>query len=99
KNPTYVFHRETDIRISRSEGIDAVMDEHRLDALLFQNNNGAALPAKAGYPSITVPAGYLSTGLPVGVTFSAKAYSEPRLIELAYSYEQATKKRQAPIFE
>lgn len=99
KDPTYVFHRETDIRMSRSEGIDAVMAAHNLDALLFENNRGAALPAKAGYPSITVPAGYISTGLPVGVTFSAKAYSEPKLIELAYSYEKATKKRQAPIFE
>lgn len=98
-DPTYVFHREKDIRISRSEGIDAVMDAHKLDALLFENNNGAALPAKAGYPSITVPAGYTSTGLPAGVTFSAKAYSEPKLIELAYSYEQATKKRRAPRFE
>ncbi|CEG22070.1 Glutamyl-tRNA(Gln) amidotransferase subunit A [Planococcus massiliensis] len=99
KDPTYVFHRETDIRISRREGIDAVMAEHNLDALLFENNRGAALPAKAGYPSITVPAGYTSTGLPLGATFSAKAYSEPRLIELAYSYEQATKKRKAPVFE
>lgn len=99
KDPTYVFHRETDIRISRSEGIDAVMAEHNLEALLFENNRGAALPAKAGYPSITVPAGYTSTGLPVGATFSAKAYSEPRLIELAYSYEQATKKSKAPVFE
>jgi amidase len=67
-----------------------------LDALLFTNNFGAALPAKAGYPSITVPAGYTSSGMPVGVTFSSLAFSEPRLIELAYSYEQHSQKRVAP---
>ncbi|TWT05391.1 amidase [Planococcus sp. CPCC 101016] len=98
-DPTYLLHRETDIRNSRSEGIDAIMAKHNLDALLSENNRGAAQPAKAGYPSITVPAGYTSTGQPVGVTFSAKAYSEPRLIELAYAYEQATNKRKAPQFD
>ncbi|PSL40766.1 amidase [Planomicrobium soli] len=98
-DPTYLEHRETDLRISAAEGIDVVMARYSLDALLFENNRGAAMPAKAGYPSITVPAGYTSTGEPVGVTFSALAYSEARLIELAYSYEQATKKRIAPKFE
>lgn len=98
-DPTYLEHRETDLRTSAAEGIDVVMAEHNLDALLFQDNRGAGMPAKAGYPSITVPAGYTSKGLPVGVTFSAQAYSEPRLIELAYSFEQATKKRIAPSFE
>jgi amidase len=97
-DPTYLEHREIDIRNSANEGIDVVMAEHNLDALLFESNRGAAIPAKAGYPSITVPAGYTTEGMPVGVTFSAKAYSEPRLIELAYSYEQATKKRVAPRF-
>ncbi|MGM0898299.1 MAG: amidase family protein [Bacillota bacterium] len=93
---TYLEHREIDWRSSTTEGIDLVMQEHQLDALLFQNNRGAAMPAKAGYPSITVPAGYASSGHPVGVTFSARAFSEARLIELAYSYEQATKKRIVP---
>ena len=97
-DPTYLEHREIDFRNSANEGIDVVMAEHNLDALLFENNRGAAIPAKAGYPSITVPAGYTTEGMPVGVTFSAKAYSEPRLIELAYSYEQATKKRVSPRF-
>lgn len=97
-DPTYLEHREIDIRNSANEGIDVIMAEHNLDALLFENNRGAAIPAKAGYPSITIPAGYTSEGMPVGITFSAKAYSEPRLIELAYSYEQATKKRVAPRF-
>ncbi|TAA72808.1 amidase family protein [Planococcus salinarum] len=97
-DPTYLAHRATDLRTAAAEGIDAVMAEQELDALLFQDNRGAGMPAKAGYPSITVPAGYTGTGLPVGITFSAQAYSEPRLIELAYSYEQATKKRNAPDF-
>ena len=93
---TYLEHREIDFRSSTSEGIDLVMKQHQLDALLFQNNRGAAMPAKAGYPSITVPAGYIADGHPVGVTFSAQAFSEARLIELAYSYEQATQKRIVP---
>ncbi|MFP3358037.1 amidase family protein [Planococcus sp. SIMBA_143] len=96
---TYLEHREIDWRSSTSEGIDLVMKEHQLDALLFQNNRGAAKPARAGYPSIIVPAGYTSSGHPVGVTFSAQAFSEARLIELAYSYEQATQKRIAPDLE
>lgn len=96
---TYLEHREIDWRSSTTEGIDLVMKEHQLDALLFQNNRGAAKPARAGYPSITVPAGYTEDGHPVGVTFSAQAFSEARLIELAYSYEQATKKRVAPDLE
>jgi amidase len=98
-DPRYVEHRETDVRQSTAEGIDAVMAAHKLDALLFQNNHGAAMPAKAGYPSITVPAGYTGTGMPVGATFSGLAWSEAKLISLAYAYEQATKKRIAPIFE
>ena len=96
---TYLEHREIDFRSSTSEGIDLVMKQHQLDALLFQNNRGAAMPAKAGYPSITVPAGYTEDGHPVGVTFNAQAFSEARLIELAYSYEQATKKRITPNLE
>ncbi|MGB6778507.1 MAG: amidase family protein [Planococcus citreus] len=96
---TYSEHREIDWRSSTSEGIDLVVKEHHLDALLFQNNRGAAMPAKAGYPSITVPAGYASSRHPVGVTFSAQAFSEARLIELAYSYEQETQKRIAPDLE
>lgn len=99
EDPVYLEHRKTDLRTSAAEGIDAVMAEHQLDALLFQNNRGAAMPAKAGYPSITVPAGYAHNGMPVGATFSAMAYSEPKLIEIAYAYEQATKKRVAPHFE
>ncbi|HSJ39265.1 MAG TPA: amidase family protein [Planococcus sp. (in: firmicutes)] len=99
EDPRYLAHREMDFRTTATEGLDAVMAEHRLDALLFQDNRGAAMPAKAGYPSITVPAGYTSVGMPIGATFSALAYSEPKLIELAYAYEQASKKRRAPRFD
>lgn len=98
-DPTYILHRKTDVQNSTADGLDLVMRDHQLDAFLFQNNWGAAMPAKAGYPSITVPAGYTGSGMPVGVTFSAQAFSEPRLIELAYAYEQATQKRKAPDFE
>lgn len=98
-DPRYLEHRETDLRTAKTEGIDAAMAQHNLDALLFQDNRGAGMPAKAGYPSITVPAGYTSNGHPVGVTFSALAFSEARLIELAYAYEQASKKRIAPNLE
>jgi amidase len=99
EDPAYLEKRAEDITYSRELGIDKVMAENNLDALLFANNFGAALPAKAGYPSITVPAGYTRDGMPVGVTFTSKAYCEPKLIELAYSYEQHSKKRVEPKFE
>jgi amidase len=94
--PAYIESREKDIYLSQTQGIDYVMNEHQLDALLFANNFGAGITAKAGYPSITVPGGYTSAGEPLGVTFSGKAYSEPTLIKLAYAYEQATNHRVSP---
>ncbi len=100
-------------RLSRAEGIDAVMMEHRLDALIAPTGGppwtsdpvngdhftgGFSTPAAvAGYPHITVPAGYIF-GLPVGISFAGRAYSEPTLIKLAYAYEQATKFRRPPQF-
>lgn len=98
-------------RLSRKEGIDAVMDKHRLDALVAPTG-GPAWPtdwlngdhftggystasAVAGYPHITVPAGYVF-GLPVGISFFGRAWSEPTLIKFAYAFEQATKVRRAP---
>ncbi|WP_404333288.1 amidase family protein [Mesobacillus maritimus] len=98
-DPEYLKQRADDLKYSRELGINKVMKENNLDALLFANNRGAGIPAKAGYPSITVPAGYSNIGMPVGVTFSGMAYSEPRLIELAYSYEQHSQKRVAPVFK
>ncbi|RBP93079.1 amidase [Cytobacillus firmus] len=92
----YIAALEKDIYFSGEKGIDYVMKEHRLDAIVFPNNYGAGIPAKAGYPSITVPAGYTPEGEPAGITFTGLAYSEPLLIKLAYAFEQATKHRKAP---
>lgn len=98
---------------ARTLGIDAVMTKYRLDALVAPTG-GPAWPtdlvngdhflgasstpaAVAGYPNITVPAGFVH-GLPVGVSFIGRAWSEPKLLALAYAYEQATKHRKAPGF-
>jgi amidase len=92
----YLADRAKDLRLSREEGIDRVMRRHHLDALLFPSNFGASMPAKAGYPSVIVPGGYLANGAPFGVTFTGLAWSEPTLIRLAYSFEQATHYRRSP---
>ena len=99
--------------MSRTQGIDLVLSRHKLDALIAPTG-GPAWPtdlvngdhftggystasAVAGYPHITVPAGYVF-GLPVGISFFAGAYSEPKLIRIAYAFEQATKARRPPKF-
>ncbi|MBO8155765.1 MAG: amidase [Bacillaceae bacterium] len=92
----YIQTREKDIYLSQTRGIDAVMEQHNLDVILFPNNLGAGIAAKAGYPSITVPGGYTSTGKPLGVTFTAKAFEEEKLIEVGYAFEQATRFRKPP---
>jgi amidase len=101
-------------RLAGREGIDAVMEKHRLDALVAptssppwlidlvngdaDNGGGCSSPAAiAGYPHITVPAGY-AFGLPVGISFFGRAWSEPVLIAMAYAYEQASKMRRPPGF-
>jgi len=100
-------------QLARTEGIDALMDKHRLDAIVAPTGGPAWLTdlvngdhvaggssnaaAVAGYPNINVTGGFLS-GLPVGISFFGRAWSEPTLIKLAYSFEQATKARQAPRF-
>jgi amidase len=100
-------------QLARTEGIDAVMDKHRLDALVAPTGGPAWLTdlvagdhfgggsssfaAVAGYPNINVPAGEVF-GLPVGISFFGRAWSEPVLIRIAYSYEQASKLRKAPQF-
>jgi amidase len=100
-------------RLSRTEGIDAVMAREKLDALIAPTSGPAwlidpvtgdppvrdssTLAAVAGYPHLTVPAGYVA-GLPVGLSFFGRAWSEPVLIRLAYAYEQATKLRRPPEF-
>ncbi|SDR04108.1 amidase family protein [Virgibacillus salinus] len=95
----YINARLNDIQMSQEQGIDGAMYENNLDALIFANNYGAGIAAKAGYPSITVPAGYTTEGKPVGITFTGKAFTEEKLIELAYAYEQATKQRKAPMID
>ncbi|MUK89821.1 amidase [Ornithinibacillus sp. L9] len=92
----YITDRLEDIRTSQDEGIDLAVKQHSLDALVFVNNYGAGIAAKAGYPSITVPAGYTSEGKPVGITFTGTQFTEAKLIELAFAYEQATEHRRAP---
>src|SRR5439155_5785633 len=100
----YNADRATDITRSRGaiaaalnghDGTAGTADDY--DALLFSGNSGAGTPAKAGYPSIVVPSGTFdnsavggTTNAPAGVTFSGRAFSESRLIGLAYAYEQAT---------
>jgi amidase len=99
ERPQYLADRARDLELSKDE-IDRAMADNKLDALLFGANFGAAVGAKAGYPSITVPGGYYSTDIlpqvPFGVTFLGQAWSEPRLIALAYAYEQATQLRTPP---
>ena len=101
------------LRLSRAEGIDAVMQKQKLDAIVAPTGgpswptdlvNGdhfsgsSSTPAAvAGYPNINVPAGYVF-GLPVGISFFGAAYSEPTLIRLAYAFEQATRFRKPPQF-
>ncbi|AST89942.1 amidase [Sutcliffiella cohnii] len=92
----YILSREKDIYFSQEQGIDAALQNNSLDAILFPNNFGAAIPAKAGYPSITVPGGYTSEGKPLGVTFTAGAFEEGKLIQIGYAYEQATQHRKVP---
>jgi len=94
--PKYLADRATDLRLAKDEGIDYVINQYSLNALLFPGTTGAGIGAKAGYPSIIVPSGYLSNGSPFGVTFLGQAYSEPTLISLAYAYEQATQLRRPP---
>ncbi|WP_426454428.1 amidase family protein [Paenibacillus sp. S-38] len=96
--PRYLEDRLTDLRLSRREGIDAVMREHGLQALVFPGTAGASIAAKAGYPSVTVPGGYVSGGRPVGVTFTGGAYAEPQLIRIAYAFEQLRGMRRRPIW-
>jgi amidase len=112
-DPAYRQARAKSLRLAGREGIDAVMASHRLDAILAPTSNlpctidvligdhwlgGSSTPAAvAGYPSITLPAGY-AFGLPVGMSLIGRAWSEPVLIRLAYAFEQGTKLRKPPRF-
>jgi amidase len=105
--------RATCVRYARTLGLDAVMTRYRLDALVCPTSGPASLidlvngdygsggsssaPAVAGYPHITVPGGFVF-GLPVGISFIGRAWSESTLFKLAYAFEQATKHRKPPTF-
>jgi amidase len=109
----YLKALEKDGRISRRDGIDKTMNKHRLDALVaptsgpaslidlvngdYGVNGSSTIPAVAGYPDITVPAGWAS-GLPVGLSFFGRAWSEGKLLAIVYAFEQATKHRRPPKF-
>ncbi len=99
----YAGARLLDLQTAKTNGIDAYMTEYKLDAILFPSNFGASIAAKAGYPSVTVPAGFLTTAgkvntppYPFNETFTGTAFSEPTLLKFAYTYEQATQVRRAP---
>jgi amidase len=105
----YEADRAKDIHLGGTHGIDEIMKSARLDALLFPGASGAAIAAKPGYPTVIVPhalvanaptppfpSGFDAKTGPFGVSFTGMACSEPKLIELAYAFEQATKKRVPP---
>jgi amidase len=109
----YLDELASNLKMSRTDGIDATMDKYKLDAIVAPTGSPAwptdlingdhftgasSTPAAvAGYPNINVPAGF-SHMLPIGISFFGRAYSEPTLIKLAYSFEQATKHRRPPTF-
>ena len=105
----YESDRAKDIALAGTHGIDEVMKANHLDALLFPGAGGAAIAAKPGYPTVIVPfgmvpnaptppfpAGFDAKPSPFGVSFTGLACSEPRLLELGYAFEQATKRRVPP---
>ena len=83
--------------------MDAYMNQHKLDAVLFPGAVGATIAAKAGYPSVMVPAGFVSgadgkdtPNYPLGVAFAGRAWREHKLLRLAYAFEQASPTRKPP---
>jgi amidase len=105
----YEADRAKDIKLGGTQGIDAIMKAERLDAILFPAASGAGIAARPGYPTVIVPfafvpnaptpafpAGFNAKPTPYGVSFAGMACSEPKLLALAYAFEQATKKRVPP---
>ncbi len=105
----YEADRKKDLELAGTHGIAEVMQAHKLDALLFPGASGAAIAARPGYPTVIVPFGRVpnaptpalpgtfdAKSAPYGVSFTGLSCSEPRLIALAYAFEQATKRRVQP---
>ena len=105
----YEADRAKDLRLTATNGIDAPMREHRLDALLFPAGFGAGIAAKPGYPTVTVPFAMIpnaptpafpetfkAQNAPYGVSFTAGACAEPTLLRISYAFEQATRRRVPP---
>ncbi|KAL0920454.1 hypothetical protein M5K25_009592 [Dendrobium thyrsiflorum] len=82
-----------------ADGLEKLMKEKKLDAVVTPNASGAPILAIGGYPGISVPAGYGSSGAPFGICFGGLKGSEPELIEIAFAFEQATKVRKPPLLE
>jgi amidase len=107
--PRYAADRANDIRLGGTLGIDAVMKQHNLDAILFPGSWGAGIAARPGYPTVMVPFGMIPNApkpefpesfkarpTPFGISFTGGACSEPALLRVAYAFEQATKRRVPP---
>jgi amidase len=99
----YKSARAMDLHSAKTRGMDAYMSQHKLDAVLFAGSGGCVITAKAGYPSVMVPGGFVSGAdekdmpdYPLGVTFAGRAWSEHTLLRLAYAYEQASTMRKPP---
>jgi amidase len=99
----YKSARAMDVLAAKTRGMDAYMNQHKLDAVLFAGNTGAAIAAKAGYPSVMVPGGFISgidgkdtPDYPLGVTFAGRSWSEHKLLRLGYAFEQASQMRKPP---
>lgn len=99
----YRAARKNDLLSAKKRGLDAYISRHKLDAVLFPGTAGASIAAKAGYPSVQVPAGYVSgiagqdtPDYPLGATFTGRAWSEHKLLKFAFAFEQATLARRMP---
>lgn len=99
----YKSARAMDLMAAKERGMDAYMSQHRLDAVVFPGASGSTIAAKPGYPSVQVPAGFVSgvgktetPDYPLGLTFAGRAWSEATLLRFAYAYEQATNMRRPP---
>jgi amidase len=99
----YKSARAMDLLAAKTRGMDAYINQHKLDAVLLAGAMGASIAAKAGYPSIMVPGGFVSgtdgkdtPDYPLGVTFAGRAWSEHKLLRLGYAFEQASHMRKPP---